>query len=459
MGIFNKYLDTLEGVSPIKYIGKVHQVIGLTVESIGPQTELGELCTIITSHKEILAEVVGFKDKKIILMPFSDIESVSLGCEVIASGTALKVTVSDDLLGRVLDGLGKPIDGKEEIFSATHNSIYNTPPGPLERRRITKPLSTGIKAIDGVLTVGEGQRLGIFAGTGVGKSTLLGMIARHSNADVNVIGLVGERGREVRDFIEKDLGDEGLRRSVIVVSTSDTAPLMRIKAAFVTTTIAEYFRDQGKNVVLMMDSVTRFARALREVGLAVGEPPTTRGYTPSVYTTIPKLIERAGTSQKGSITAFYTVLVEGDDMNEPVSDNVRGVLDGHIVLSRGLATKSYYPAIDILESISRLSIDLLSSRCIEYVNKIREILAVYRESEDLIMIGAYVKGSNPKVDHAITMVERIAELFKQKIDEFLPIEETFRQVFLLFDDEDFSVEQDIPMLNGKNISQKEPVEV
>lgn len=448
MAVFQKYKDIVERTRPIKYIGVVEQIVGLTIESLGPQTEIGEICTIMTDEKEILAEVVGFKDKKVLLMPYDEINSIRPGCEVIASGSNLKIPVSDKLLGRVLNGVGKPLDGKEEVYSPVQYSIYNPSPEPLQRRRINTPLSTGIKAIDGTLTVGEGQRIGIFAGTGVGKSTLLGMIARHSNADINVIGLVGERSREVLDFIEKDLGDDGLRRSVIVVATSETSPMMRIKAAFVTTTIAEYFRDQGKNVVLMMDSVTRFARAQREVGLAVGEPPTTRGYTPSVYTMIPKLIERTGTSKDGTITAFYTVLVEGDDFNEPISDNVRGVLDGHIALSRNLANKSYYPAIDILESVSRLAIDLISPNFYKHISQIKEILATYREAEDLIQIGAYVKGSNPKIDYAIQMIDRVKELFRQNIDEYLPLEETAEMVFNLFEDHSFEFTKDLPNYKG-----------
>ncbi|MDH4130152.1 MAG: FliI/YscN family ATPase, partial [Spirochaetota bacterium] len=394
------------------------------------------------------AEVVGIKDKKVILMPYEDIEGIRPGCDVIASGASLKIPVSDELLGRIIDGIGKPIDGKEAVYSSVEYPIYNTPPKPLERKRINKPLSTGIKAIDAMLTVGEGQRMGIFAGTGVGKSTLLGMIARHSNADVNVIGLVGERSREVRDFIEKDLGKEGLKRSVVVVATSDTSPLMRIKAAFLTTSIAEYFRDQGKNVVLMMDSVTRFARAQREIGLSVGEPPTTRGYTPSVYSMIPKLIERTGTSKSGSITSFYSVLVEGDDFSEPISDNVRGVLDGHINLSRNLASKGYYPAIDLLDSISRLAVDLVSPNYYQYTQKIKQVLAIYKDAEDLINIGAYVKGSNPKIDYSISMIDKVNDAFTQGINEYLPIEVTCRKIVELFskDDQnvDFNIERDLP---------------
>ncbi len=461
MGVFTKYANIIDRVETIKNIGKVDQVIGLTIECIGPPTELGEMCTILVDDREILAEVVGFKNKKVIIMPYDDIESIRPGCDVIASGSGLKISMSNDLLGRVLNGIGMPIDGKEEIFSNELYSIYNTPPKALDRKRILTPISTGIKVIDGLLTVGEGQRIGIFAGTGVGKSTLLGMIARHCYSDVNVIGLVGERSREVRDFIEKDLGEEGLRRSVIVVATSDTSPLMRIKAAYVTTTIAEYFRDQGKKVILMMDSVTRFARAQREIGLAIGEPPTTRGYTPSVYSLIPKLIERTGTSKLGTITGFYSVLVEGDDFNEPVSDNVRGVLDGHIALSRPLAAKAYYPAVDILSSISRLANDVVSSRCIRHANKIKEIVAVYREAEDLINIGAYVKGSNKKIDYAISMIEKINELFKQGIPDYLPIEETFTRIFELFGEERFDMELDLPAyqpyepVNSLNISEEE----
>ncbi len=442
--MFQKYTESIEQIQPIKYTGKVDRVIGLTIESLGPQTEIGEMCTIITKEKNILAEVVGFKDKKVIMMPYNEVESIQPGSEVVAWGKTLKINVSNDLLGRVIDGIGKPLDGKGEIYSKIQRSIYNLPPTPLEKMRIDIPISTGIKVIDALFTVGKGQRIGIFSGTGVGKSTLLGMIARHSNSEVNVIALVGERSREVREFIEKELGESGMKRSIIIVATSDSAPLMRIKSAFIATSIAEYFRDQGKNVILMMDSITRFARAQREIGLAIGEPPTTRGYTPSVYSILPKLIERAGTSKKGAITAFYTVLVEADDFNEPVSDNVRGVLDGHISLSRTLAAKSHYPAVDILDSISRLQIDLVSKRYNQYVSKIKEIISTYREAEDLINIGAYVKGSNPKIDYAISMVDSINELFKQKIDEHLPIEDTFKKVFEMFSDKQFDLKIDLP---------------
>lgn len=419
-------------------LGKVEEVIGGVVESRGPAAELGEICKI---GKTVLGEVVGFRGERVVLMPYGELKHVFAGSEVMVLGKGLEISLGDFLLGRVLDGLGYPMDGKPLEEGKTSYSIYQNSPSPMERKRITQALSTGIRSIDALLTVGLGQKLGIFSGTGVGKSTLLGMIARNSSADVNVIALVGERSREVRDFIEKDLGDEGLARSVLVVSTSDTPSLMRVRAPFLATTIAEYFRDQGKNVLLIMDSITRFARAQREVGLSLGEAPALRGFPPSVYTMIPRLVERTGSFAKGSITAFYSVLVEGDDLNEPVSDNVRGVLDGHIVLSRDLANRGYYPAVDILESVSRISIDLVSHKTYECVLKLREILSHYRDAQDLILIGAYVSGSNPKVDYALSMLPKIEELFRQNVEEHSSLEEALRGFYALFGETDFQLQQ------------------
>ena len=385
------------------------KIVGLTIESHGPPVELGEICVVKSSKskKNILAEVVGFRDKTVILMPLGDMEELGPGWDVEASGKKMTTPVGNELLGRVLDGLGMPIDEKGPLKTKTSYPVFNNPPNPIQRSLIKRPLTFGIRAIDGLLTCGVGQRLGIFAGSGVGKSTLLGMIARNTKADINVIALVGERGRELNSFITNDLGEEGIKRSVIVVATSDKPPLIRTRAAFTATAIAEFFRDQGANVMLMMDSVTRFAMAQREVGLAAGEPPVTRGYTPSVYANLPKLLERAGTSDKGSITGIYTVLVDGDDLNEPISDAVRGILDGHIVLSRDLANKNHYPAIDVLSSISRLMNDIVSPEQKELSGRVKNLLSVYREAEDLINIGAYVEGNNSKIDESIKYIDKI----------------------------------------------------
>ena len=378
-----------------------------------------------------LAEVVGFKNNRVLSMALGDINRISPGSEIVAMGKTFSIPVGRKLLGRVIDGLGHPIDGKGWIEADEMRSIYNQPPAPLERSRITQPIATGIRAIDSLLTCGKGQRIGIFAGSGVGKSTLMGMIARHSNADVNVIALIGERGREVRDFIEKELGDSGLSKSVVVVATSDKPPLIRVKSALVATAIAEYFRDQGFDVMFMMDSLTRVAMAQREVGLAIGEPPTTKGYTPSVFALLPKLVERAGTSSKGSITALYTVLVEGDDFNEPIADFSRSILDGHIVLSRKLANMGHYPAIEPLESISRLMPDIVSTEHKKSAEKIIDILATYREAEDLINIGAYVRGSNPKIDKALQMIEKIREFLRQDMKEKAEFEDSVNRLIEL----------------------------
>ncbi len=414
-----KYEDSLVKLDLIKYTGYVSQVIGLTIESIGPAVQIGEICNIYTlkGSQPIMAEVVGFREKKVLLMPLGEMEGIGPGSKVEALGTTLRVNVGDTLLGRVLDGLGKPIDGKGPLNSNKTYPVMSSPPNPLLRTKIEEPLPLGVKAIDGLLTCGNGQRIGIFAGSGVGKSTLLGMIARNTQADINVIGLIGERGREVKEFIENDLQEEGLKRSVLVVATSDQPALIRMKGALLTTAIAEYFRDQGKNVILMMDSLTRFSMAQREIGLAIGEPPVTRGYTPSVFSVLPKLLERSGTSEKGSITGLYTVLVDGDDMNEPIADTVRGILDGHIVLSRKIANRNHYPAIDILGSVSRVMPNVVNQEHVQLSNQIKELLSVYNSSEDLINIGAYIEGTNKKIDESISKIDLINEFLQQDMQE------------------------------------------
>lgn len=427
---FCKYEDILRSKDFIRYSGKVSRVVGLTVESIGPAVNINELCEIynLKDDNPILAEVIGFKDNIVSLMPLGSLEGIGPGSPVIATGKRMHVSVGFELLGRVLDGLGNPIDRFGHIEGSALYPIYNEPPDPLTRKVIKTPLPIGIKAIDGLLTIGKGQRIGIFSGSGVGKSTLIGMIARNTAADINVIGLIGERGREVREFIENDLKEEGLKKTVLVVATSDQPALIRLKSAYVATSIAEFFRDQGKDVLFMMDSITRFAMAQREVGLSVGEPPVSRGYTPSVFSVLPKLLERTGTSNKGSITAFYTVLVDGDDMNEPITDSVRGILDGHIVLSRNLANKNHYPAIDILSSISRLMPNIISDSHKELANSIKAILSVYRESEDLINIGAYQKGSNKEIDLAIDKIERINSFLIQDTNGCISFEEIIEEM-------------------------------
>ncbi|SHE59322.1 type III secretion system ATPase, FliI/YscN [Thermoanaerobacter uzonensis DSM 18761] len=421
----DKYRKALQEKRLIQYYGKVSQVIGLTIESTGPLSNIGEICNIKTINgNTILAEVVGFKEEKVYLMPLGNMEGIGAGSKVIAAGQTLRVNVGNELLGRVLDGLGNPIDGKGPIKFEKSIPINNVPPDPLERKRIREVMSLGIKAIDGLLTCGKGQRIGIFAGSGVGKSTLLGMMARNAKADLNVIALIGERGREVNEFLEKDLGEEGLKKSVVVVATSDTPALIRVKGAMTATAIAEYFRDQGLDVLLMMDSVTRFAMAQREVGLSIGEAPVSRGYTPSVFSVLPKLLERSGCSKKGSITALYTVLVDGDDLNEPIADAVRGILDGHIVLSRKLANKNHYPAIDVLASVSRVINDIITEEHNELIARFKDILATYTEAEDLINIGAYNFGSNPKIDEAIELIDKMNSFLRQRIDESYDFETT-----------------------------------
>ncbi|OMF36808.1 flagellar protein export ATPase FliI [Paenibacillus sp. FSL H8-0548] len=420
-----KYIEHLQPIDPVRINGKVTQVIGLTVESEGPDASIGDVCFIYPTKgaKPIKAEVVGFRENKVILMPLGDLHAISPGCDVVGTGKPLTVQVGSELLGKVLDGLGNPLDGSFLPRRMPHYSTHNEPSNPLMRPRVVEPLGIGVRAIDGLLTVGRGQRVGIFAGSGVGKSTLLGMIARNTSADVNVIALIGERGREVLEFIEKDLGPEGLARSVVIVATSDQPALIRIKGALIATSIAEYFRDRGLNVMLMMDSVTRYAMALREVGLAVGEPPATRGYTPSVFAALPKLLERAGTGPTGSITAFYTVLVDGDDMNEPIADAVRGILDGHIVLSRQLAHKGHFPAIDVLASVSRVMKEIVTDEQQDAANELKKLLSTYKDSEDLINIGAYQRGSNAEIDMAIQFIEPIQSYTKQKTNEKVSLEE------------------------------------
>ncbi|HZJ58032.1 MAG TPA: flagellar protein export ATPase FliI [Clostridia bacterium] len=414
---FDRYREMLGDIKSISHTGKVTQVIGLTIESNGPSIELGQTCMLHNYKRtdSIKAEVVGFKEDRILLMPLGEPKGIGPGSLVESTHDTLKVAVSDDLKGRVLDGLGNPMDDKGPITNQKLISIDNPPPSPLERKRITEPISLGIKAVDGLLTCGKGQRLGIFSGSGVGKSTLLGMIARNTEADVNVIALIGERGREVQEFIHKDLGEDGLKRSVLVVATSDQPPLIRVKAALVATTIAEYFRGKRLNTLLMMDSITRFAMAQREIGLAIGEPPVARGYTPSVFAQLPKLLERSGNSSEGSITGLYTVLVDGDDFNEPISDAVRGILDGHIILSRDLANSNHYPAIEVLGSVSRVMPDIVSEDHLHIAGKIKNLLAVYRESRDLINIGAYSRGSNPIIDEAIDKMAKINEFLQQSV--------------------------------------------
>lgn len=420
-----KYLEHLHQFDPVLVNGKVTQVIGLTVESEGPDASVGDVCYIYPykSTKPLKAEVVGFRDNKVILMPLGELHSIGPGCEVVSTGKPLTVPVGHELLGKVLDGLGQPLDGSQLPSRMAAYSTNNAPGNPLKRPRVLDPISVGVRCIDGLLTIGKGQRVGIFAGSGVGKSTLLGMVARNTSADVNVIALIGERGREVLDFIERDLGPEGLARSVVIVATSDQPALIRIKGALIATSIAEYFRDRGLNVMLMMDSVTRFAMAQREVGLAVGEPPATRGYTPSVFAMLPKLLERSGTGPKGSITAFYTVLVDGDDMNEPIADAVRGILDGHIVLDRNLAHKGHYPAIDVLASVSRVMKEIVPTEHQDAANFLKRLLAVHRDSEDLINIGAYQRGSNPEIDESLQYIGAIKDYTQQNTEEKVNVQE------------------------------------
>ena len=430
---FEKY-NKLADKTFYRKLGKVVNVVGLTIESAGPDSKLGDLCRILPETegaKPIMAEVVGFRDKKTLLMPYDSVDGIGLGCVVENTGDPLTVTVSEKLLGKTVNGLGIPIDG--DTITGVAYPVEAAPPDPMSRAIIDQVLPLGVKAVDGMITVGKGQRIGIFAGSGVGKSTLLGMFARNTKADINVIALIGERGREVREFVERDLGEEGMKRSVVIVATSDKPALIRNKAAKTATAIAEYFRDQGKDVLLMMDSLTRFSMAQREIGLASGEPPVTRGYPPSVYSEMPKLLERAGTSDKGSITGLYTVLVDGDDMNEPITDTARSILDGHIMLSRKLGQKNHYPAIDVLQSISRVMSSIATSEHKELAGKLRNVMATYNEAEDLINIGAYKNGTNREIDYAIQKIQAVNEFLMQKTDEKFEFNEEIDLLRKLFE--------------------------
>ncbi len=426
-----KFNTAIEHCKSMNMIGKVVQIVGLVIECNGPNVSMGELCYVHSHFEDVEplpAEVVGFREGYVLLMPLGETKGIGPGCQVISAQKVLQVKVGPELLGRVIDGLGNPIDGKGPILCQKEYPIQADPPAPLERPVIKDSLYVGVRAIDGLITMGQGQRIGIMAGSGVGKSTLLSMIARNTEADISVIALVGERGREVKEFIERDLGEEGLKRSVVVVATSDKPALVRIKGALTATAIAEYFRDRGRKVVLMMDSVTRFAMAQREVGLTVGEPPATRGYTPSVFALLPRLLERAGTSAKGSITGIYTVLVDGDDMNEPIADAVRSILDGHIVLSRNIAAQNHFPAIDVLASVSRVMSAVVPKEHMEANRKLRALMAVYKEAEDLIHIGAYVKGSSPKIDEAVQKIDAINDFLCQGVFEVQSFEETIQRL-------------------------------
>lgn len=433
-----KYRRDLSQLSTYKVKGRVTELIGLVVRAVVPTVQVGEMCFIepVNDRPRIQAEVVGFQGNEVLLMPLGNLEGIAPGCHVIPTGNAMTVRVGPALLGRVLNGLGDPLDEEEKgpLLWEDEYPVQAEPPHALKRQRVTSSLSVGIKAIDAVCTVGEGQRVGLFAGAGVGKSTLIGMIARNTSAEINVICLVGERGREVRDFLEQDLGTEGLAHSVVIVSTSDQPSLVRAKAAYVATAIAEYFRDQGKKVLLMMDSITRFARALREIGLAVGEPPARQGYTPSVFSTLPRLLERSGNSDKGSITAFYTVLVAGDDMSEPVADETMSILDGHIVLSRDLANRGHYPAIDVSRSVSRVMMGVVSPEHMKAAQNLKDVVASYEKERDLILIGAYESGTDPKVDYALEKIEGVESFLKQGIHDHIPLDESVDELTEMFDD-------------------------
>lgn len=431
----HRLIDEIDQIYTYKRYGKIHRVVGLMIESKGPEASVGEVCIVHSgsaTKEKILAEVVGFHNENVLLMPYAEISHISPGCLVEATGSPLKVKVGRGMIGQVVDSLGNSMHEGIQMKGLTPYPTDQSPPNPLSRPRIMEPIQVGVRSIDTLLTTGKGQRVGIFAGSGVGKSTLLGMIARNSGADINVIALIGERGREVREFIEKDLGEEGLKRSIVVVATSDQPALMRIKGAYTATAISEYFRDQGYDVNLMMDSVTRVAMAQREVGLAIGEPPTTKGYTPSVFAILPKLLERAGTNARGTITAFYTVLVDGDDMNEPIADTVRGILDGHFVLDRKLAEQGQFPAINILKSISRVMTQITTEGHQEAAEKLRALLATYEENQELIQIGAYKKGSSREVDLAIQNRSQIISFLKQGVHDEVNQPEAIQQLEQLF---------------------------
>ena len=421
-----KYSRSLAKFDTLERAGRVTRIVGLAVEASGPSSKIGDVCILHTldGERSMRAEIVGFRDGQTLLMPFGSLEGIGLGSYVVYTGKALRVPVGDELVGRILDALGNPFDDLPEPKIDAWYPADNDPPNPLTRERIKEVLPLGVKAIDSMLTVGRGQRLGIFAGSGVGKSTLLGMMARYAVADINVIVLVGERGREVRDFIEKDLGEEGLKKSVLVIATSDQPALLRLKCAMTGTAVAEYFRDQGKKVLLLMDSLTRFAMAQREIGMAAGEPPVSRGFPPSVFAILPRLLERSGMSDKGSITGLNTVLVEGDDMNEPISDTVRGILDGHIVLSRAIANSNHYPPIDVLGSVSRVMPDIVSKEHLQEFGTIKNMIAVYREAEDLINIGAYREGANAEIDRSVKLHTPIQSFLKQDMMEHFTFDET-----------------------------------
>ena len=422
--LWGRAANALERSTPVSARGIVTDLTGLIIEADGPAVGVGTTCSILQGEQQIMAQVVGFRKNRILLMPLGELHGIAPGATVLAHRENATTIVSRELLGRVIDPLGEPLDGMARVREGDEVPIYCDPPSPLARDRIAEEYDTGMKAVNNLLTIGVGQRVGVMAGSGVGKSTFLGMLAKHAGSSINVIALVGERGREVREFIERDLGPEGLARSVLVIATSDTSALMRIRAAFVATAIAEFFRDQGETVTLMVDSITRFCMAQREIGLAVGEPPSTNGYTPSVFAVLPKLMERAGTKQgAGSITAFYTVLVEGDDMNEPVADAVRGILDGHIILTRDLASRGHYPAIDILQSISRVMPEIVTQDKLELAFRARKVLADYREAEDLITIGAYKEGQNPKVDYAVGHIEAVNDFLTQRPEEAFSLEQ------------------------------------
>ncbi len=438
-----RLLGVLRATPAFVRVGRVSRVTGLVVESVGPAAVVGEVCRIHPQDggPPVDAEVVGFRDNKMLLMCLDEIDGIGPGCRVVATGRPLVVPVGRQLLGRVLDGLGRPADGRGPIPTRERRPVVASSPPPLHRRRITEPLPTGVRAIDAFLTVGRGQRVGIFSGSGVGKSVLVGQVARFSEADVNVVGLIGERGREVREFLEKNLGEEGLAKSVVVVATSDDLALRRIKGAFVATAIAEYFRDQGLDVMLFLDSLTRFAYAQRELGLSIGEPPATRGYTPSVFAALPRLMERAGNAQRGSITAFYTVLVEGDDLDEPVSDAARAILDGHIVLNRELTTRGHYPAVDILQSLSRVMPDVVAAEHYRAAMAVRRLYSAYRGSEDLIRLGAYERGTSAELDLAISKIEAIEAFLRQGATERAAFGETLKRLL-------GELAGDLPALSG-----------
>ncbi len=458
MGFLDKYKQVVEHTQSMKQTGTVEKVIGSVIESHGPVSQLNELCKIVIpnyyddSPRIVKAEVVGFRDNNVLLMAYDDINGIAPGCEVIATGGPIEIPVGDFLLGRIISGSGEAIDGMGPLVSPDRYQIFNTAPSALDRPRINQILATGVRAIDGLLTIGRGQRIGIFSGSGVGKSTLLGMIARFTQAEVNVVALVGERGREVKEFIEKNLGREGMERTVMVVATGDRTPLVRLRAAYVATTIAEYFRDCGKEVLLMMDSVTRFARAQREIGLAVGEVPSQRGFPPSVYTVLPQIMERSGRTEKGSITGIYSVLIDADDMNEPIADAVRGILDGHVYLSRDMAMLNHYPAIDVLGSISRLMNDIINDEHKTAAAKIREVLASYKEAYELINIGAYARGSNPRVDYALTKIEQVNAFLRQGIDEKASFDEARDNLLRIFA-EDTGFEENADIVQRKPVIQ------